>query len=100
MACEPSLYVSCIKSGYKDHADSSTRPTLLNATAGLLTSVVNIYTAKEGDWSIMALLATIVTGLSAAGFLALVIIYRFGRLVKVKQEHELEMSAGFHQVTA
>lgn len=70
----------------------------LNATAGLLTSLVNIYTAREGNWSIMALLTIIITSLSASGFLALVMIYKFGKLVKVKQEHDLELRAGFHRV--
>ena len=46
----------------------------------------------------MALLTIITTGLSASGFLALVIIYRCGKLVKIKQEHDFEVSAGFHRV--
>lgn len=46
----------------------------------------------------MALLTIIITSLSASGFLALVIIYKFGKLVKVKQEHDLESSASFHRV--
>ncbi|KAE8334762.1 hypothetical protein BDV26DRAFT_287303 [Aspergillus bertholletiae] len=74
-------------------------PTLLSALAGLVTTLVNIYTAREGEWSIMALLTTIVTGLSASGSLTLLIIYRFGKLVKVKQEHEMETKAGFQRVS-
>ncbi|KAK5677002.1 hypothetical protein LTS12_029477, partial [Elasticomyces elasticus] len=57
-------------------------PTLLNAAAGLLTSLVNIYTAREGNWSVMALLTIIITSLSASGFLALVVIYKFKKLVR------------------
>ena len=46
----------------------------------------------------MALLTIVITSLSASGFLALVIIYKFGKLVKVKQEHDLESSASFQRV--
>jgi hypothetical protein len=73
-------------------------PTLLSSLAGLVTTLVNIYTAREGEWSIMALLTTIVTGLSASGSLILLIIYRFGKLVKIKEEHEMETKAGFQRV--
>lgn len=61
------------------------RPTFLNTTTRPLTSLVNIYAAREGNWSIMALLTIIITSLSTSGFLALVIIYKFGKLAKVKQ---------------
>ncbi|KAJ5084787.1 hypothetical protein NUU61_009366 [Penicillium alfredii] len=62
-------------------------PTLLNALAGLLTTFINIYTAHHGDWSIMALLTVIASGLSVASSSGLVIIYKFRKLEKVKQEH-------------
>lgn len=63
--------------------------------AGLLITLINIYTARDGDWSIMALLTVITAGLSTASSLALVIIYRLGKLEKVKKEHKLEMNADF-----
>ena len=63
------------------------RPTLLNALAGLLTTIVSIYTGHDGDWSIMALITVIALGLSAACSLSLVMIYKFGKLEKLKQEH-------------
>ena len=75
------------------------RPTLLNAVAGLLTILINLYTARDGNWSIMALLAIIAAGLSAACSLALVVIYKFGKLEKVKREHDLEVNAGFRRVS-
>lgn len=67
--------------------------------AGLLTTLINIYTAKDGDWSVMALLAVIAAGLSTACSLALIIIYRLGKLEKVKKEHELETNAGFRRMS-
>ena len=67
--------------------------------AGLLTVLINLYTARDGDWSIMALLAIIAAGLSAACSLALAVIYKFVKLEKVKREHELEVNAGFRRVS-
>lgn len=67
--------------------------------AGLLTTLINIYTAKDGDWSVMALLAVIAAGLSTVCSLALIIIYRLGKLEKVKKEHELETNAGFRRMS-
>ncbi|PYH40989.1 uncharacterized protein BP01DRAFT_377369 [Aspergillus saccharolyticus JOP 1030-1] len=63
-------------------------PNLLNATAGLITSFISIYTAKNGDWSIMALLSIIITGLSAVIYLALTLVYKFWKLQKVIEEHK------------
>ncbi|KAL4935806.1 hypothetical protein BDV06DRAFT_217144 [Aspergillus oleicola] len=74
-------------------------PNCLNSLAGLLTTIVNIYTAKNGDWSIMALLTTIMTGLVLAILVALIIVYKFGKLQKVRQEHDLEIKAEFCKVS-
>ncbi|KAJ6109864.1 hypothetical protein N7486_002099 [Penicillium sp. IBT 16267x] len=62
-------------------------PTLLNASAGLVTTLVSLYTGHGGDWSIMALLTVITSGLSMASSLGLFIIYRFRKLERLKQEH-------------
>jgi hypothetical protein len=68
----------------------------LNALAGLLTTIINIYTAQNGEWSIMALLTVIASGLSVASSLGLFIIYKFGRLEKLKEEHQNEILQGYH----
>ncbi|OQD97744.1 hypothetical protein PENSOL_c011G00951 [Penicillium solitum] len=62
-------------------------PTLLNALAGFLTTIISLYTARDGDWSIMALLTVITSGLSVACSLILLYIYKFGKLRKLKREH-------------
>ncbi|KAF4207310.1 hypothetical protein CNMCM8927_003584 [Aspergillus lentulus] len=74
-------------------------PVLLNAIAGLLTTFVNVYTAQNGEWSIMAVLTVVVTGVSTAVSLSLTIIYKFGKLERVKREHEMEIKAGFHVIS-
>ncbi|KAG0156276.1 hypothetical protein PDIDSM_3453 [Penicillium digitatum] len=62
-------------------------PTLLNALAGFLTTIISLYTAHDGDWSIMVLLTVITSGLSVACSLILLYIYKFGKLQKLKREH-------------
>ncbi|KAE8396898.1 hypothetical protein BDV37DRAFT_277318 [Aspergillus pseudonomiae] len=69
-------------------------PTSLNASAGFLTTIVNVYTAKGGKWSIMSLLTVIVTALSAITSLALALYYKFWRMEKIREEHEREQKAG------
>ena len=66
------------------------RPTLLNSIAGLLTTVVNVYTAQKGVWSITAKVTAIVTGscVGVAGFLF--IAYNFWILGKVRRTHRNE----------
>ncbi|KAJ5927148.1 hypothetical protein N7516_008921 [Penicillium verrucosum] len=66
-------------------------PTLLNALAGLLTTIINIYTAKNGDWSIMALLTFIASSLSMASSVILIYIYKFRKLKMVIEEHLREV---------
>ncbi|EER41738.1 conserved hypothetical protein [Histoplasma capsulatum H143] len=56
--------------------------------AGLLTSLVNVYTARGGDWSIMAMASVTITGMSTAVTAGLFSLYNFQKLRKVRQEHE------------
>lgn len=79
------------------NADGS-RPTCLNSCAGLLTTLINIYTARDGDWSIMALLTVVATGLSAVISLVLTSFYKFWKLKLVKQEHDRQTEVGWERV--
>ena len=64
----------------------------MNAAAGLLTTVVNVSTSRGGDWSVMAIMTTGVTGFTLLFFLALLIFYKFFKLKKVIEDdaHESE----------
>ncbi|KAL4947081.1 hypothetical protein BDW69DRAFT_199917 [Aspergillus filifer] len=73
-------------------------PMLLNTAAGLLTSLVNIYTAKDGCWSVMALLTVIVSGVLALLSTALMVFYKFWKLRIVMEDHERETRAGICNV--
>lgn len=62
---------------------------MLNAVAGFLTSLINIYTARDGDWSIMAVLTVVVTAGTALASLVFLAFY-FVKLAQVRYEHEQE----------
>lgn len=66
-------------------------PGLLNSFAGLLTSLINVYTAQSGDWSIMATATITITGLSTTVTASLFFLYKFQKLRQVKQAHEHKM---------
>ena len=55
--------------------------------AGLIATLVNVYTAKHGDWSIMALLTVIVTASTAITSVLAVTWFQFWMLANIKQEH-------------
>jgi hypothetical protein len=56
--------------------------------AGLVSTIVNVYTAQKGIWSITAKITAIVTGscVGVAGFLFA--LYNFWALQKVRVKHE------------
>lgn len=62
----------------------------MNALAGLLTTLINIYTAHHGTWSIMALLTVIASTISLASSLGL-IVFNSRELEKVKESHYEDM---------
>ncbi|KAL4960575.1 uncharacterized protein BDV14DRAFT_182293 [Aspergillus stella-maris] len=73
-------------------------PTFLNTAAGLLTTIINIYTAKDGYWSIMAVLTVVSSGTLAAAALVLTAFYKFWKLRAIQKEHDSETEAGNQQV--
>ncbi|GFF99723.1 conserved hypothetical protein [Aspergillus udagawae] len=75
-----------------------TSPTLLNTAAGLLTTLINVYTAKNKYWSIMALLTVAVSGVLAASSAGLTVVYKFWKLRIVEEEHAREIRAGIRKV--
>jgi hypothetical protein len=97
LACEQVIHVGiCII--YMPVLTSSASPILLNALAALLTTIINIYTAKNGDWSIMAVLTSIDSSLSVASVI-LIYIYKFRKLKMVIEEHLGEIESQTNKVT-
>ncbi|EHY58958.1 hypothetical protein HRR83_001777 [Exophiala dermatitidis] len=66
-------------------------PVTLNSVAGLITTLVNVYTAQKGIWSVTAKITAVVTGscVAAGGFLFA--IYNFWALARVKEAHVRDM---------
>ena len=65
-------------------------PVALNSAAGLLTTVVNVYTAQKGVWSKSAVIAGSVTGGVMVIAAAIFGLYNFWALEKVRDSHERE----------
>ncbi|CAG8016987.1 unnamed protein product [Penicillium salamii] len=63
-------------------------PLCLNAAAGLLTTVINVCTSQGGDWSVMAIVTTTVTGATLSICSALLAIYKFYKLEEIIKEDE------------
>ncbi|GLA79171.1 hypothetical protein CBS63078_10970 [Aspergillus niger] len=66
-------------------------PVTMNAAAGLATTLINVYTAQSGTWSIMALVTTVMVGSAFFASSLLMILYKYVLLKKVEEEHEMEM---------
>lgn len=68
------------------------RPGLLNSIAGLISTLINVYTAQKGHFSLTATVTTIVTGVCTAIFTALFFLYNNWVLEKVRQGHLREFN--------
>lgn len=60
----------------------------MNSVAGLLTTIVNVYTAQKGVWSITAKITAIVTGSCVGVAGGLFSLYNFWALQHVREKHE------------
>ncbi|KAK6609670.1 hypothetical protein H4I96_03601 [Botrytis cinerea] len=72
----------------KKLAEDSERPGFINSITGLGTTVINIYTAREGVWSVTAIVTTAVTGTCTVFMLTMLVLYNFKLLENVKRDHK------------
>ncbi|CAG8069351.1 unnamed protein product, partial [Penicillium nalgiovense] len=63
-------------------------PLCLHAAAGLLTTVINVCTSQGGDWSVMAIITTAVTGATLLSCSALLALHKFYKLERITKEDE------------
>jgi hypothetical protein len=56
---------------------------MLNALIGLLTTIVNVYTARRGHWAAMAVLTASITGVAVLVMLSLFAVYDVWLLQKM-----------------
>lgn len=75
----------------KKPAETSERPGFINSITGLGTTVINIYTARGGVWSVTAIVTTAVTGTCTVFMLTMLVLYHFRLLWNVKKDHEKRM---------
>ncbi|KIW19507.1 hypothetical protein PV08_00079 [Exophiala spinifera] len=66
-------------------------PITLNSVAGLITTLVNVYTAQQGVWSVTAKITAIVTGSCVGVGGGLFSVYNFCLLRRVQKSHEREL---------
>lgn len=68
-------------------------PGCLNSLAGLISTLINVYTQQDGAWSVTARITAIVTGASMVVTGCLFGLYNFWILRRVKKVHGREMRA-------
>ncbi|KAK5188857.1 hypothetical protein LTR96_010861 [Exophiala xenobiotica] len=66
-------------------------PTLLNAILGLVNTLINVYTAKDGNWSVTATITVTITSACAGISLILFLVYNNWLLYEVKKDHDTQM---------
>ena len=74
-------------------ADYMSRPGCLNSLAGLISTLINVFTNQNGNWSVTAKVTIIVTGTCAVATAVLFGIYNNIILSRVKSKHTKEMDA-------
>jgi hypothetical protein len=69
-------------------------PGFLNSFAGLISTLVNVYSQQDSKWSVTAWVTATVTGVCMVVTGILFALYNFWILEKVKKRHHGEMEAG------
>ena len=62
-------------------------PGSLNSFAGLISTLVNVYTQQDGAWSLTAKVTAIVTGACMAITAGLLLLYNMWYLERVRKDH-------------
>lgn len=70
-------------------------PGLLNSIAGIISTVVNVTTSQQGQWSVTAKVTAIVTGACTGVTLLLFAMYNFWVLKRLKRQHAREVEVEF-----
>ncbi|KAJ5642528.1 hypothetical protein N7490_006528 [Penicillium lividum] len=83
------LHFPRLRSNYLWLVNKIFLPASMNAAAGLLTTLVNVYTSRGGHWSVMAIATTIVTGSALVVFSTLLVIYKWFKMKQVIREDRL-----------
>ncbi|KAJ4982707.1 hypothetical protein SVAN01_11795 [Stagonosporopsis vannaccii] len=68
-------------------------PSLLNSIAGLVSTLVNVYSAQNGQYSVTAKVTVVVTAVCSVIAAALFLLYNTVMLKLVKRKHDREVKA-------
>ncbi|USP77938.1 hypothetical protein yc1106_05212 [Curvularia clavata] len=68
-------------------------PALLNSIAGLISTIINVYSAQDGQYSVTARVTIIVTAACSVVAAALFLLYNTIMLRLVRRRHEREVKA-------
>ncbi|KAH6698194.1 hypothetical protein BKA61DRAFT_741426 [Leptodontidium sp. MPI-SDFR-AT-0119] len=77
-------------SNYKWMLDRIIWPSLTNSAIGFLTTIINIYTARGGHWSVTAIVTAAVTGGYTTIMLVLLLVFDIWGMRKIMKEHDDE----------
>ncbi|KAH8602197.1 hypothetical protein B0O99DRAFT_648032 [Bisporella sp. PMI_857] len=72
-------------------------PGCLNSLAGLISTLVNVYSQQDGKWSVTAWVTAVVTGGCMVITGVLFALYNFWILEKVRRSHGRDMEADRHE---
>lgn len=88
-----SIRSSCMMSALleRTYPLTLTRPGFMNSLAGLISTVVNVYSAQNGDMSITAEVTMCVTGGCTGLFLILFVLYNFWAVKRIKNRHNRQL---------
>ena len=75
------------------------RPVFLNSIAGFIATFVNIYTAKNGFWSVTAIVTAIMTATFSVLGLSLYALFDQWLLSKIKRAHNNALNNGAEHVS-
>lgn len=60
----------------------------MNSATGLVNTLINVYTARQGSWSVPAAITAAVTGSFTTITAILLLVYDTWLLGKIRQEHD------------
>lgn len=88
----PPPHQRCLLKSYTNNAYLN-RPGCLNSFAGLISTLINVYSQQNGTWSVTARVTAVVTGACTVITGLLFALYNFWALGRVRRSHGREMES-------
>jgi hypothetical protein len=68
------------------------RPGLLHSIVGLINTLINVYTAQDGHWSVTAIVTIAIIGLCMMSMSVLTLVYKNWLLEEIKTPRDRELA--------